>query len=199
MLRADDPIRFVFEQSVVASPGTKFTYNSGISIALGKIIANVAGKPVDKFAEQALFEPLGISDFYWSKYPGEIVQTGGGLFLRSRDIAKIGSLLLSDGRWNDKQVVSQEWVKQSTTAHVDAAQIPAAAHADGYGYQWWLSSFQVGDKRLASSMPADEGGNSSLRFLSCNWSSWLPARPTNPLLFQPLDMVKNYIVPAALK
>ena len=108
MLRSDDPVRYVLEQPVVAPAGTKFAYSSGISIALGKIIAKVSGKPADKFAEQHLFEPLGISDFYWSKYPGEIVQTGGGLFLRPRDMAKIGYLYLNGGRWEGKQIVSAQ-------------------------------------------------------------------------------------------
>jgi CubicO group peptidase (beta-lactamase class C family) len=82
MLASEDPVRYVFEQPVVAPAGTKFAYSSGVSIALGKIIAKVSGMPADKFANEHLFEPLGISDFYWSKYPGEFVQTGGGLYLR---------------------------------------------------------------------------------------------------------------------
>src|SRR5262249_16891667 len=114
MLRSDDPIRYVFEQPVVAEPGTKFSYSSGNSIVLGKIISKATGKRVEKFAEQFLFDPLGITDFYWAKYPGEIVQTGGGLFLRPRDMAKIGCLYLNAGRWRGKQVVSENWVKEST-------------------------------------------------------------------------------------
>ena len=143
MLRSNDPIRFVFEQPVVAPAGTKFAYSSGNSIVLGRIISKVTGKRVEKFAEQFLFNPLGITDFYWGKYPGEILQTGGGLFLRPRDIAKIGSLFLDHGRWRGHQIVSESWVRESTEDQVGAAQIPKAAEADGYGYQWWISSFKA--------------------------------------------------------
>ncbi len=78
MLRSSDPLRYVFERAVVAAPGQKFAYSSGISLALGQIIRKVSGLSADKFAERFLFGPLGITDCYWSKYPGEIVQTGGG-------------------------------------------------------------------------------------------------------------------------
>ena len=196
MLRSDDPVRYVFEQPVVAPAGTKFAYSSGISIALGKIIAKVSGKPADKFAEQHLFEPLGISDFYWSKYPGEIVQTGGGLFLRPRDMAKIGCLYLNGGRWEEKQIVSAKWILESTKAHVDASQIPQTARADGYGYQWWLSSFKVGEDVVESYSARGRGGQFILILPKQQIVAVFTSPVENSLMFQPLDMVQKYLLPA---
>jgi CubicO group peptidase (beta-lactamase class C family) len=197
MLRSDDPVRYVFEQPVVAKAGTKFTYSSGISIALGKIIQKVSGQRVDKFAEQFLFEPLGISDFYWSKYPGEIVQTGGGLFLRPRDMAKIGWLFLNRGRWNDKQIVSEKWIGESTKNYVDAGQIPTAAQASGYGYQWWLSSFKAGEEIVETYSARGRGGQFILAIPKRQLVAVFTSLPDNPLMFQPLEMVKKFILPAA--
>jgi CubicO group peptidase (beta-lactamase class C family) len=139
MVRSSDPSRYVLERPLVAQPGTKFCYSSGIAITLGQIIRKVTGQRTDKFAERHLFEPLGISDFYWGKYPDDILQTGGGLYLRPRDMAKIGYLVLNGGRWQGKQIVSEAWVKESTKNRVDPSQIPEATRATGYGYQWWLS------------------------------------------------------------
>jgi CubicO group peptidase (beta-lactamase class C family) len=51
-----------------------------------------------------------------------------------RDMAKIGLLVLNDGRWNDNQIVSKEWLLQSTKPHV------AESEYFDYGYQWWLRS-----------------------------------------------------------
>ena len=178
MLRSADPLRYVLERPIVAAHGAKFAYNSGISIALGQIILNVSGLRADKFAEKHLFEPLGISDFYWSRYPGEIVQTGGGLFLRPRDMAKIGCLYLDGGRWHGKQIVSEDWVKQSITNHVPQGQIPEAARADGYGYQWWLSSFDVGGKRIESFSARGRGGQFIWWFPVNSWSLFSRVRPT---------------------
>ncbi len=138
-----DPVRYVLERPVATMPGTKFVYHSGLSITLGEIIHKVSGMRADKFAERYLFTPLGISDYFWWSYPNGTVQTGGGLVLRPRDMAKIGYLFLNGGRWQGKQIVSEEWVKESTKQHVGAGLLPASEPANGYGYQWWLGSFRV--------------------------------------------------------
>jgi len=196
MLRSPDPIRFVFEQKVVAPPGTRFDYSSGISLALGQIIRKVSGLAVDKFAERNLFEPLGITDFYWSKYPDEIVQTGGGLFIRPRDVAKIGQLYLDGGRWNGKQVVSQKWIKESTVKHVSASLIPKAVRADGYGYQWWLSSIPNGEHAIDTYSARGRGGQFVLVAPAERLVVVFTSPPENPLTFQPLDLLQRHILPA---
>lgn len=196
MLRSDDPVRYVLEQPVVTPAGTNFAYSSGVSIALGKIIAKVSGLPADKFADRHLFEPLGISDFYWSKYPGEFVQTGGGLFLRPRDMAKIGCLYLNGGRWQGKQIVSEQWIQESIKAHVDASQIPQAARADGYGYQWWLSSFKVGEQVVESYSARGRGGQFILVLPKQQIVAVFTSPAENSQMFQPLEMVQKYLLPA---
>jgi CubicO group peptidase (beta-lactamase class C family) len=196
LLKSADPIRYVFEQKAVAPSGTRFCYSSGISLALGQIIRNVSGMPVDKFAARNLFDPLGITDFYWSKYPGEIVQTGGGLFLRPRDMAKIGYLFLNSGRWQAKQIVNDSWVKDSTTNHLPADQIPAATQADGYGYQWWLSSFEVAAKQVFSYSARGRGGQFILVVPSQQLVAVFTSPPDNPYTFQPLEIVRRFLLPA---
>ena len=79
-----DPVRYVFERSLITKPGEKFAYSSGITIALGELVHQASGEKANKFAEHHLFEPLGISKSYWWSYPSGFVQTGGGLFLRAR-------------------------------------------------------------------------------------------------------------------
>src|SRR5207247_3331447 len=59
-------------------------------------------------------------------------------------------IFLNGGRWQGKQIVSEAWVKESTKNRVGPGQIPDAAHATGYGYQWWLNSFRVGDRVVES-------------------------------------------------
>jgi len=71
--RSKDPIRYALERPVVGTPGTQFVYNSGIAITLGEIIYKVSGVRADKFAERYLFAPLGISNYYWWKYPNGTV------------------------------------------------------------------------------------------------------------------------------
>ena len=75
----------MLQQKLVAQPGTRFLYSSGISIVLGEIIHKVSGLRADDFAERYLFAPLGIREYYWQRYPNSLVQTGGGLSLRPCD------------------------------------------------------------------------------------------------------------------
>jgi len=82
--RSKDPIRYALERPVIWAPGTQFVYNSGMTITLGEIIYKVSGMRADKFAERYLFAPLGISSYYWWKYPNGTVQTGGGLSAAAR-------------------------------------------------------------------------------------------------------------------
>jgi CubicO group peptidase (beta-lactamase class C family) len=196
MLRSDDPIRYVLEQPMASQPGTKFTYSSGVSLLLGEIIRKATNMPADRFAKRNLFEPLGISDFYWSKYPGELVQTGGGLFLRPRDMTKIGYLFLNKGRWQGKQVVSEGWVKQSTENYVAPGQIQPAVSADGYGFHWWLTSLQTGNKAVDTYSARGRGGQFILVVPSLKLVAVFTSPTDNPLTFQPLEMTQQYILPA---
>ena len=197
MVRSDDPIRYVLDRPVVAPPGETFAYNSGLSITLGQVIFKASGLRADKFAERHLFEPLGITDCYWAKYPDEVVQTGGGLYLRPRDMAKLGQLFLDGGRWEGKQVVSEGWVKESTASHVDAAKITPAAQASGYAYQWWLGSFRINDRDVPSYSARGRGGQFIIVLPDQQMVVVFTSSPDNPLLFQPLDILKRDILPAA--
>src|SRR5207249_3859194 len=125
-----DFFRYVFERPVARPPGKEFTYNSGISLMLGEIVHKASGLTADKFAERYLFRPLGITNYYWQMAPNGVVNTLGGLWMRARDMAKIGQLLLNGGRWGEEQIVSEEWVKESTKQQVGAGQLPAWFSAD---------------------------------------------------------------------
>jgi CubicO group peptidase (beta-lactamase class C family) len=191
-----DPVRYALARPLVGPPGTTFVYNSGIAITLGEIIYKVSGVRADKFAERYLFAPLGIADYYWWKYPNGTVQTGGGLQLRSRDMAKIGYLFLHRGRWQGKQIVSEEWVKESTKQQVGAGQLPAWAQAQSYGYQWWLGAFRVRDRVVESYSAQGRGGQFIFVFPALQMVAVFTGWNDNKLWSQPVDMLQQYILPA---
>ncbi|MBI3330339.1 MAG: serine hydrolase [Nitrospinae bacterium] len=195
--RSNDHVRYALERPVVEAPGTKFVYNSGIAITLGEIVYKVSRLRADKFAERYLFVPLGISDYYWEKYPNGTVQTGGGLYLRPRDMAKIGHLFLNGGRWQGKQIVSEAWVKESTKPQVGAGQLPALAQAQSYGYQWWLGAFRVRDRVVESYSAQGRGGQFIVVFPDLHmvavFTGW---NDKVKLWIQPLEMLQQYILPA---
>ncbi len=71
--------------------------------------------PLDKFAEQKLFRPLGISNYEWLKDARGTPIAASGLRLRPRDLAKFASLYLNNGRWHESQVIPADWIDASLT------------------------------------------------------------------------------------
>jgi CubicO group peptidase (beta-lactamase class C family) len=132
---ASDPYRFVLERSVEVMPGTAWNYNGGGVWLLGLVLRKVAEQPLDQFAKQALFEPLGIQDWEWARFLNGDPSTSGGLHLRPRDMAKLGELVLDGGAWHGRQIVAADWIKQMT-----AQQSPpefSFGSLRSYGYLWW--------------------------------------------------------------
>jgi len=194
-----DFFRYVLERPMATLPGTKFVYNSGISLMLGEIVYKTSGLKADKFAERYLFSPLGITNCSWGSAPNGVVNTLGGLSLRPRDMAKIGYLFLNGGRWQGKQIVSKKWVEVSTGQHVDAGQLPAWFLADGYGYQWWLGSFHVRGQIIESYSARGRGGQFIIVFPALQMVAVFTGWNDNELSEQPLDMLQRYILPAAIR
>jgi CubicO group peptidase (beta-lactamase class C family) len=134
-----DWVRIALEQPFNADPGALWQYNSGGVIALGAAIASATGTPFNAYARERLFTPLGISGQYWivSGYDAT-VHTGGGLYLRALDLAKVGYLVLKQGRWNGRQVVSSDWLARSTAPITPRASQFGGVSVD-YGLLWWIA------------------------------------------------------------
>lgn len=150
MRNAPDPYRFVLAQPLAAAPGTLWNYNSGGVDLIGAVLKKVAKRPLDVFAREALFAPLGIRNWAWTRLSGEAngnPAAGGGLWLRPRDLAKIGQLILNHGLWHGHRIVSATWIAAMT-----APQLPSwwlfnnAADAQSYGYLWWLGRQWIGER-----------------------------------------------------
>jgi CubicO group peptidase (beta-lactamase class C family) len=139
MIHSTEPYRFVLRQPVLHGPGDEWNYSGGSTQLLAGVLQGTTGKPLADFAKEALFEPLGITQFEWVNMPasGEVA-AASGLRLRPRDMAKIGELVLDKGMWNGRRIVSEAWIQESTQARTHH-----------YGYQWWASELDVGERHIA--------------------------------------------------
>jgi CubicO group peptidase (beta-lactamase class C family) len=126
---------------VTAPAGQEFFYNTGALALVSAIIRKATGRPLDEFAKETLFEPMGITGVEWIRRKGN-TDAGGGLRLRPRDMAKIGQLVLSGGRWNDRQIVSRSWIESSTATKIEAT------GGESYGYLWWLVRSKLKGKEI---------------------------------------------------
>jgi CubicO group peptidase (beta-lactamase class C family) len=112
-------------------PGTVWYYNGGCSHLLSAILTSTTGNSTLNFAFEHLFTPLGITDVIWPRDPQRIYYGGQDIWLNSHDMAKIGYLFLNNGTWDGEQIISKEWIINSTQTSF------VFNEDEGYGYQWW--------------------------------------------------------------
>ena len=131
--RSQDWIQFTLNQPMDAPPGVKWAYNSGGSHLMSGVVREATGRFISEYAEEHLFEPLGIEDYYWKVTPRGYPDTEGGLYLEAEDLARIGLLYLRGGVWAGRRILPETWVEQATARQVETVN----PQGWGYGYQWW--------------------------------------------------------------
>lgn len=168
MNRSPDLIRFIFEQPVIHAPGTRWSYNSGLTQLLGEVVQRATNRPIVEYAREVLFEPLGIADFEWMPNSGRTsADTDSGLRLRARDLAKLGLLYAQGGRWHDRQIIPAAWITASLDRSVALpdALVEYGNNASGevgYGYQWWHARFVMPYGRFTAHRAMGNGGQTIL-------------------------------------
>lgn len=148
MSQSDDPFQFVLRRPLREEPGSRWYYNGGLSQLLAGVVTHFTGQSLDRYARTVLFEPLGIDQFEWiegTTWKCPSPYAASGLRLKARDLAKIGSLYLHNGRWSGRQVVPEIWVRLSRQRHVkEIDKRWSAGGTWGYGYHWWHGRFPQG-------------------------------------------------------
>lgn len=117
-------------------PGSIFNYNTGATDILSAILEKATGLSTYEYAKSRLFAPIGIKESYWAQYRSGHFFGGAGLYLKPADMARIGYLFLNDGVWDGNQIISKEWVKESTRTHLKSNMFSGR----DYGYLWWMNN-----------------------------------------------------------
>jgi len=120
------------------APGKSTNYVSGNTQLLGLVLERALGdKTLTNYLQEKLWTPLGMEyDASWSidRKKNGLEKTFCCINARARDFAKIGRLYLNEGNWEGQQIVSEEWVRESTK--LDNSE----GGYNGYQYQWWIPS-----------------------------------------------------------
>lgn len=189
----DDPIEYILSKPVVHEPGTYWYYSGGDVNLLGEFFERSTGTSIDDFSQTHLFEPLGITDYQWKYINPGIVYTSGELEMRPRDLAKFGWLYLNGGQWNDIQVISNDWIQDSIREHVS---IPGrSADGDGYGYQWFVTSYQHDGKTIDAVIRTGWGGQALVLFPGLNTLAVLTGGDYIQRTYVS-ELISRYVVPA---
>jgi CubicO group peptidase (beta-lactamase class C family) len=134
-----DRYRYVLERPVVGPPGQSWRYSGGATAILGHLIARGTGLPLLDFARSRLFAPLDIDVAEWTQgFNGEAA-AASGLRLRAPDLARVGQLMLQQGRWGDRRIVPAGWVTACWTPR-----IATGIDSVQYGYHWYVATRRDG-------------------------------------------------------
>ena len=142
-LASDNWVNYVLNRPATSRPGTVFNYFTANTHLLSAIIQQATGKTTLEFGKEYLFDKLDIDSVECTTDSQGISDGGNGFAMNVYDMAKIGELYLNNGVWNGEQIISEQWVKDSTTTQFERS----SGSAD-YGYQWWVRTF--GDNNYPS-------------------------------------------------
>lgn len=111
-----DRVRYLLDRPLSDTPGSRFAYNSAAVFLLGIVIEEAVDQSLEEWADDVLLGPMGI-EADWEPFSEGYVNAGSGIDLTPRDLARIGQLMLQEGRSGDQTLVSEGWVTSATRAH----------------------------------------------------------------------------------
>jgi CubicO group peptidase (beta-lactamase class C family) len=122
--------------------GRDFQYSNASTYTAMRVLAEHVGD-VHAYLEPRLFAPLGIRDAQWERCPNGRIIAGGGLFLRTEEMARIGRLIRDRGEWQGHRLIDAQWIDRMHSEWVPCGESPgyeryAFAGWDGPGPGWRL-------------------------------------------------------------
>ena len=127
---APDFVQLALAAELSDPPGTRFSYNNKAMNLLSGIIEKASGMPMDKFLEARLFKPLGMTHSGWGEYDkAGHPQAMSGWVTDAADAARVGQLVLDEGRWQGRQLVSISFMREMTAQ--------GSSLSPKYGLLWW--------------------------------------------------------------
>jgi CubicO group peptidase (beta-lactamase class C family) len=159
---------------------------------IGQVIQRATHVQVDSYTEDRILRPLGISRWNWSYSPAHEVMTGGGLQLRSRDLAKIAWMVADKGRWKGQQIVPANWIESALTIR------RASRPEQNYGYFIFEEDYSTACGIRPVWYMAGNGGSQILmpRELGAAIVITRTAFNVHGSSLQTADMLKKYILPS---
>ncbi len=194
---SDNWLKTVLEAPMVKKPGTYADYGSANPFLLGVYLNERLEKPLHTYMDEKLFAPLDISNYINQADDTEMTPYfGGGMLLTPRDLLKFGQLYLDKGKWNGKQLISENWIKESFAKRV---QLQDATDKNEYGYLWWHDTYVVKGKAIKAIEARGAGGQ--FIFIMPELASVVVITSgnfRNGKGNQPRKILKEYILPAMI-
>ena len=196
MMAAEDGdwARVFLNRPVEYKPGTHFVYNTGATYMLSAILTRITGKTALELAEEWIFPFIGIRGAQWDTCPKGISIGGSGLHIKPRDMLRMGILILSHGRWNDRQLIPADYISTAQIKKINNRN-PDDPHqnpnwAAGYCYQMWRCAFPA--------FRADGMGGQYIVMLPQHDMVAVFTSALGSDIGYPLDLIEQYLLPNIL-
>jgi CubicO group peptidase (beta-lactamase class C family) len=198
MVRSDDWLDFALSKPLAQEPGARFTYCGSCLLPLSVILEKASGMSLPEYAQKNLFNPIGIHSAQWVEAPSAgttVVPVSFGLSLAPRDLAKIGQLVLNRGKWKGGQIVSEDWITQSTSCKVSREQTNKKYD---YGFLWWETEVELKGQKIKTILGWGVGGNYLFIVPEKNLVCVISAGNYNDSKAAKgsLELFENYVLPA---
>jgi CubicO group peptidase (beta-lactamase class C family) len=169
-------------------PASEWFYNSASPNLVLRCLENIVQEPIRQWAHTNFYAKLGITDYRWQSQPGGLPEGAARMYMRPRDMLKVGITYLNNGKWNGEQVIPESWVKK-------CLKVEQTTSSGKYSHHFWIRSL-----RSTTFLSADgDGGNyidifpdknMVIVITQGNYLQW-------PLYVnQAEDMIGNFILPA---
>lgn len=132
-----DHVQFLIDRSQNAGNG--FLYNSALTNLLGLVLQEAVDLPLPEYAQQKLFEPLGITSAEWESLSDSMVNGGSGISMTTEDLLRFGQFILQRGQSGSSRIVSESWISDATTPRFTWRNVYGTQKSTTYGYLWWVA------------------------------------------------------------
>jgi CubicO group peptidase (beta-lactamase class C family) len=197
MYPTSDWVKFTLDLPVnLTRPKEEWHYFTAGVVLMGDILNKTVPGGLEKYADQKLFKPLGISKYQWQYTPQKVPNTAGGIRMNALDFARYGQLYKNRGKWDGKQIIPEAWIDKTFTKY---KAIPGRKD-EFYGYLFWNKKYTVDNKAYETYYCAGNGGNKIYVFIDQPLVIVITATAYGaPYAHSQEDkMMTDYILPAVL-
>lgn len=154
----DDWKTYLLNVPLTSQPGEKFVYADINPLLIGLAIEEASGMSLKDYAQEKLFDPLGIKQVYW--YTNAANQTGaaGNLYISTLDFAKLGMLITNEGKWGDQQIINSDYIDLLIRSKNPGIE-DWSPLADSYGMFWYKATKTFGTREIEYMFGSGLGGN----------------------------------------
>jgi CubicO group peptidase (beta-lactamase class C family) len=159
--------KFTLDLPMIHQPGVRYAYCSGSMNLMGAALTTATGAWLPEYFDRTIAQPLQFGRYYWNLMPTGEGYIGGGAFLRTRDLLKIGQLFLDGGVWHGRRIVDADWVSRSTQPQVAITPETTGLSEEEFGnyygrgadgLAWHSWSIHVGEQRYEGYSASGNGG-----------------------------------------